>query len=111
MGSFGSVYRGYLLDPNIEERNVAVKIVAYTPGELHQLGRELYFLKTLNSPFIVHYVDSVLTGSELYIIMELCDAGSLLDLKQSTSKNLNEAEMKAVVACRFHPSSLMFCYT
>lgn len=80
--------------------DVAVKVIAYSADELHSLGRELYFLKTLNSPYIIHYVESFLTGEELWIVMELCDAGSLLDLYQATQTTLDEKTMKAVVACR-----------
>jgi serine/threonine protein kinase len=104
MGSFGSVYRGIIIDPTLDPKGLnkeaAVKIISYSPEELHQLGRELYFLKNLNSPYIVHYVDSILTGTELWIVMELCDAGSLLDLYHATQKTLDEPALKAVVACR-----------
>jgi serine/threonine protein kinase len=102
MGSFGSVFKGILLQksPHSSCKEVAVKVIAYNAEELHQLGRELYFLKTLNSPFIIHFVESFLTGQELWIIMELCDAGSLLDLHHATQKTLTEPEAAAVVACR-----------
>ena len=100
MGNFGSVYRGIILDPTVENKEVAVKVIQYSPDELHQLGRELYFLKNLSSPYIVHYVDSILTGSELWIAMELCDAGSLLDLQQAIQTTFDEPAVRAVVACR-----------
>lgn len=46
--------------------------------------------------------------------MELCDAGSLLDLYQATQTTLDESCLKAVVACRLlsvSPNSyeLFFC--
>ena len=123
MGSFGTVYRGQILgrsimfsfhtlwisllnkafislDPKSAYKEVAVKVIDYTVEELHSLGRELYFLKKLNSPYIIHYVESFLTGEELWILMELCDGGSLLDLYQATQKTLDEDSIKAVVACR-----------
>jgi hypothetical protein len=33
--------------------------------------------------------------------MELCDAGSLLDLYRVSNVPLNEPELKAVLACRY----------
>ena len=100
MGSFGAVYKGVLLnntDPNQDE--VAVKIISYNGDELNQLGRELYFLKNLSSPFIVKYVDSFISKGELWIVMELCDSGSLLDICQATNAGLSEPELKGIMAC------------
>ena len=105
MGSFGAVYRGTLLHPTLlpsgekQDQEIAVKIISYSGDELTQLGRELYFLKNLSSPFIVKYVDSFVSCGELWIVMELCDSGSLLDICQATKASLTEAELKAVFAC------------
>ena len=99
MGSFGAVYKGLLLKTPAEQAEVAVKVIAYNGDELTQLGRELYFLKNLSSPFIVKYVDSFVCKGELSIVMELCDSGSLLDICQATKATLSEAELKASMAC------------
>lgn len=122
-GSFGSVYRGdwlkgkdmdeygYNCNTSITdvelhsstnfnaERDVAIKIISYSGEQIEKLGRELYFLKKFNSPFTVKYFDSFLYHYELWIVMELCDAGSLLDLYRVTSKTLDESELRAVIAC------------
>jgi serine/threonine protein kinase len=101
MGSFGAVYKGKLLNAPQGEEEVAVKIISYSGDELSQLGRELYFLKNLSSPFIVKYVDSFISKGELWIVMELCDSGSLLDICQATKAPIKEPELKAVMACWF----------
>jgi serine/threonine protein kinase len=112
-GSFGSVYRGYLTKTLEENSNpkqsifeesksieVAIKIVSYNGDlESNDIGRELYFLKTLKNPFIVNYFSSFLYHGELWIIMEYCDAGSLLDFYRATKTTLNEQQIKAVVTC------------
>jgi serine/threonine-protein kinase 24/25/MST4 len=41
---------------------------------------EIAFLSELNSPFITKYYDSFIQNNTLYIVMELCEAGSVLDL-------------------------------
>ena len=98
MGSFGAVYKGSLVN-HTDKEDVAVKIISYNGDELTQLGRELYFLKNLSSPFIVKYVDSFVSKGELWILMELCDSGSLLDICQAAKSSLNETALKAVMAC------------
>lgn len=105
MGSFGAVYKG-TLTPNVtstaSQEDVAVKVISYNGDDLDQLGRELYFLKNLSSPFIVKYVDSFVCRGELFIVMELCDSGSLLDICQATKSFLLEDELKAVMACWYY---------
>ena len=55
-GSFGSVYRGILINNNNSSKpiEVAVKIVCSVDNQ-DEIGRELYFLRTLKNPFIVNY--------------------------------------------------------
>jgi serine/threonine protein kinase len=117
-GSFGSVYRGILIQKSEENKSenssneVAVKIVSYTgSAESSDVGRELYFLRNLHNPFIVNYINSFMYKRDLWIVMEYCDAGSLLDLyravaafaKSSTNPKystcLTEEAIRAVVAC------------
>jgi serine/threonine protein kinase len=101
-GSFGSVYRGdWLKAENDNDKDVAIKIIAYSGDQIEKIGRELYFLKRFNSPFAVKYFDSFLYHYELWIVMELCDAGSLLDIFRTSGATLNESELKAVIACRY----------
>ena len=108
-GSFGSVYRGdWLKAPSPKEKDVAIKIISYTGEQIEKLGRELYFLKRFNSPFTVKYYDSFLFHYELWIVMELCDAGSLLDLYRASSIILTEEELKGVVACRYITHTLLY---
>jgi serine/threonine protein kinase len=101
-GSFGSVYRGdWLKAEKDDQKDVAIKIISYSGDQIDKLGRELYFLKRFKSPFTVKYLDSFLYHFELWIVMELCDAGSLLDLYRVSNVPLNEPELKAVLACRY----------
>lgn len=99
-GSFGSVYRGLLVNHKSSHQpiEVAVKIVCSVDNQ-DEIGRELYFLRTLKNPFIVNYYSSFIYKGELWIIMEFCDAGSLLDLNRATEKTLTEPQIKAVIAC------------
>ena len=109
-GSFGSVYRGDWVSStsSVSKENIAVKIIHYSGEELERLGRELYFLKRFSSPFIVEYYDSFLYRFELWIVMELCDAGSLLDLYRVSHTTLSEPELRAVIACRYILLSIIF---
>lgn len=100
-GSFGSVYRGdWLKATKEEDKDVAIKIISYSGEQIEKLGRELYFLKRFNSPFTVKYCDSFLYNKyELWIVMELGDAGSFQDLYKLTRIPLSEAELQATIAC------------
>ena len=72
-GSFGSVYRCLLSvdSPGPAKKvEVAVKVINFSGDmEENDIGRELYFLKTLKSPFIVNYYNSFIYHGELYIVM------------------------------------------
>lgn len=122
-GSFGSVYRGILklkdggsrattpvpqrqsklfepVDSPIKYIEVAIKIVSFNGDDNdHDIGRELYFLKTLKSPFIVNFYNSFVYKGDLWIVMEYCDVGSLLDLYRASKQPLNEQQIKAIIAC------------
>jgi serine/threonine protein kinase len=105
-GSFGAVYRGDWLKTTsgVPQKDVAIKVIPYAGEEVERLGRELYFLKKFDNPFVVKYYDSFLCDFELWIVMELCDAGSLLDIYRISEGNLNESELKATIACRYFQS-------
>lgn len=100
VGSFGSVYRGdWNPSSGPLKEDVAIKVIDYAGDELGTLGRELYFLKRFKSPFIVEYYDSFVLKFQLWIIMELCDAGSMMDLYKHCNITLSEQELRAVIAC------------
>jgi serine/threonine protein kinase len=62
---------------------VAVKIIP-TNGDLQALTREITILKECKSEYIVSYYGSYLKDNKLWLIMEYCAAGSVIDLIYGT---------------------------
>ena len=93
-GSYGSVYQA-LHKPSKEI--VAIKIVP-TTGELDHIKREIQILKECKSDYIVKYYGSYFHSNNLWLIMEYCAIGSILDLMQVTQKPLNEYQIGSILS-------------
>ena len=98
-GSYGAVYNARSRDPNKHE-DVAIKIIPDADDDLTALWREIRFLQVLRSPFVVSFIESLLYDNELWLVMELCDGGSLFDLKEAVS-SFSEPELQAIMAFRY----------
>jgi serine/threonine kinase 3 len=97
-GSYGSVFSAF---PSFETKHhydvFAVKIIPISiDGNTTEIEKEIAFLRSLKSPYIVSFVESFLIGGELWIIMECCGGGSLADINQVTK--LDESAIKAILA-------------
>lgn len=88
-GSFGVVYKARVIATN---STVAVKIIHNKGGnsETDKIMSEIDILSRCNSPFIVGYYECFikppakrLDQSEMWIIMEYCEGGSILDFIES----------------------------
>lgn len=98
-GSYGAVYNGRSRDANKQE-SVAIKIIPDADDDLTSLWREIRFLQVLRSPFVVSFIESLLFDNELWLVMELCDGGSLFDLKEAVT-SFTEQELQAIIAFRY----------
>ncbi len=77
-GAFGSVYQGRRKDGVI----VAIKIIDLeeTSDDIETINREIQALINAKScPQLTTYYGSMVYGTKLWIIMEYCDGGSVLD--------------------------------
>ena len=92
-GAYGSVYKA--LDKRDGEL-VALKIVPID-DESPSLEREIYILKSCNSPYIVNFRGSFVKDDNLWIALEYCGGGAILDLMKVTGENLNETQIQIVV--------------
>ena len=83
-GSYGTVYRGVSISSKEE---FAIKILPFdVDGEsLITVAKEIGILKNLRSPYVVSFHDSYIFNNEMWIIMECCHGGSLIDLMEITS--------------------------
>jgi len=93
-GSFGAVYKALDLRDHTE---VAIKIL---PAEGHRsarLRKEIHILKECQSPFIVGYKGAFQRGSNVWIVMEHCAAGSLQDVMQACGHTFSEYQVAAIM--------------
>ena len=51
---------------------------------------------------MVSFIESLLFDNELWLVMELCDVGSIYDLKSVMKTPFNEEQLKAIMAFRLN---------
>jgi serine/threonine protein kinase len=93
-GSYGAVFRALHIATG---RIVAVKVVS-AESDLGEVMREIDILKRCRSPFVVQYMGSYCTATELWIVMEHCGGGSVNDLIRATGRPLPEPHIARICA-------------
>ena len=91
-GSYGSVYKCI----HKESRQVfAIKKVP-VDNDLPDMIKEISIMEQCNSPFVVNYIGSYITPTDLWIVMEFCGAGSVLDIMKlrGRSGSLGKRQVK-----------------
>mmetsp|Transcript_2283 Transcript_2283/g.3580 ORF Transcript_2283/g.3580 Transcript_2283/m.3580 type:complete len:593 (+) Transcript_2283:638-2416(+) len=97
-GSFGAVYQA---EHKPSHASVAVKVIPTTEGESDKIKGEIDILSRCDSPFIVGYFECFIKAvpkkpSEMWIVMEYCEGGSMSDLLEVAS--LTEDVIRAICA-------------
>ncbi|KAH3759820.1 Serine/threonine-protein kinase hippo [Pelomyxa schiedti] len=87
-GSFGSVWKAI----HRTGRSFAIKKVIIEDN-LGELSKEVEFMRSLKSEWIVRYFGSCTVNGEFWIIMEFCGAGSLRAVMKNCQRTLNEREI------------------
>ncbi|KXS17677.1 Pkinase-domain-containing protein [Gonapodya prolifera JEL478] len=93
-GSYGSVYKA------LHRRTgslVALKIVPLDEGDLASISKEIDMVRDTRSPYLVRFHGSLVSGGNLYIVMECCVAGSVLDSMVLRKRTLSEPQIACVV--------------
>lgn len=73
------MWKGYLIGPNQVLEPVAIKEFYNDKNNFN----EIQTLQILNHPNIVKYIDYKNSGTSVFMVMELCEGGTLDDLLQS----------------------------
>jgi serine/threonine protein kinase len=103
-GSFGVVYRGKVVDYScttrweLNDQEIAIKSIELTDQNIHEHERELDFMQNLKCPYIVNFLDCYIFRNRLWIMMELCEGGSLADILILEQNIKHEGFLKAVMA-------------
>ena len=66
-------------------------------NEIESFKKEINVLKQCNSPYIVHYYNSYIKNNKIWIILEYCDGGALLELIKILPKPLNEEQIASLI--------------
>eukprot|EP01083_Nonionella_stella_P124980 377776_1 len=92
-GAFGAVYKA--LDKRDGEL-VAIKIM---PMEVQSgsIEKEIQALRSCKSPYVVQFRGSYKKDDNIWLAMEYCGAGSVLDIMRVTGENLNEDQIQVVM--------------
>jgi serine/threonine protein kinase len=75
----------------------AVKIVP-VENDITEVEKEINILKQCESPFIVNYHGSYKKGDNLWIVIEFCGGGSVMDILAILGPTLNEPQIAAICA-------------
>jgi len=92
-GSFGSVYKA--IDKRDSE-TVALKIMPIET-EATDLEKEIAIMEKVKSPYVVNYKGSFKHENNIWIAMEYCGAGSVLDIIRISKINLTEPEIALIL--------------
>ena len=94
-GNYGRVYK--VLHKKTGKIYAAKIANIGTNNEIESFKKEINVLKQCNSPYIVHYYDSYIKNYQIWIILEYCDGGSLLELIKILPKPLNEEQIASLI--------------
>eukprot|EP00966_Prymnesium_polylepis_P147197 3400151-Prymnesium_polylepis.1 len=100
-GSFGSVHRA--TEPK-SGREVAIKILSLDKDDedvvalSEEVRREVEIMRRCHCPAIVTYYDSFEHAQHLWLVTELCGAGSLVDVMRAMGGALAEEPLSAALA-------------
>lgn len=94
-GSYGSVFKA--LDRR-DNKIVAIKVIEVDNEDLTEIKKELHFLQGCKSEYIVSYKGCFRCNNKLWVVMEYCESGSILDLMAICDiTSLKESQIAAIM--------------
>jgi len=92
-GAYGCVYKAIYKEAG---QVVAIKQVP-VESDLQEIIKEIAIMQQCDSPFVVKYYGSYFKNTDLWIVMEYCGAGSVIDIIRLRRKTLTEEEIATVL--------------
>lgn len=92
-GSFGVVYKCL----HRETGSIVAAKIMDIEDEIDSFKKEVEILKECKSPYILRFYGCYFKKGEIWIIIEYCDSGSVLDLMRAINCALNEFQIASIV--------------
>eukprot|EP01084_Bolivina_argentea_P024457 45566_1 len=93
-GAYGPVFAAI---DNRDGQMVALKVMNFNPNDCKDLLSEIDILQKCNSPYIVNFKDTFHKDNNIWLAMEYCDGGSILDVMKILNQNLTELQTACVI--------------
>jgi serine/threonine protein kinase len=93
-GNYGSVYK---IQNNNTGQILAAKICKIESNNTDSFYKEINMLKQCDSPYILKYYSSYIKNNTIWIVLEFCDGGSILDIMRITNKFYTEKEIASII--------------
>eukprot|EP01083_Nonionella_stella_P293435 997897_1 len=74
-----------------------LKVMNFNPNDCKDLLSEIDILQKCNSPYIVNFKDTFHKDNNIWLAMEYCDGGSILDVMKILNQNLTELQTACVI--------------
>jgi serine/threonine kinase 3 len=93
-GSYGAVWKG------VHRQTAAACAIKIIPidDDISELKKEIAILKKCQSEFVVTYFGSYIKDKHVWIVMELCEAGSVNDLMHICDVHFDEQVIRTICA-------------
>eukprot|EP01083_Nonionella_stella_P163121 536072_1 len=93
-GAYGPVFAA--VDAR-DDQMVALKVMSFNPDDCKDLLSEIDILQRCHSPYIVNFKDTFHKDTFIFLAIEYCDGGSILDVMKITGQHLTELQCQCVV--------------
>jgi serine/threonine protein kinase len=93
-GNYGSVYQ---IQDIKTGQILAAKICIIESNNSESFNREINMLKQCDSPYILKYYGSYIKNNKIWIVLEFCEGGSLLDIMRITNIFYTEKEIASLL--------------
>ena len=93
------------------EHKVAIKVISkskLSPEEINELRDEVAILQSLDHPNIVKYFETYDDVKYIYLVMELCSGGELIE--KLSDKSFHFSELKAAEVIQKLVRALIHCH-